>query len=510
MKQTSITLIALLSLVVLLGACSGKLPESKKSDITQTPAETTRSFQSTSVREHIPETTDISLNANKKSKSVTKKREHPRRQIEKSDSGRQTSLREWRASLIEDVQTFRVNADQPIRIKGKKGTELFFPALSFADANGNAVHGEIELQLKECYDFLSFFAEGLTTVTSNDELIETGGTIHLQAWQKGRELELLPEAAGVAMFPKNGQEKPGMETFYGETTDNETVVWNAGDPTSGTFFVSNNSMTRPTFVPRSSARLRHTEVTTKKDNDVFARKVTWKLKDSQSTLLKWFEETELTDTTLIRYFRHEGKRLTTTLRFDENGKIKRAGFGKKIPLDVARAMENFLSQAPAVDIKKMGRYKPSSIYMLGLQGWTFNIAPPASAIYAAAGMDSITYTKLNETFNILSLNKMGWINCDRFYRDQRPKVQYAVTAPAETELMVLQFTKIRSQMYGQKAGDCWVFPNLPEGEPVKLVAIAMKGDQRLVTIHPDKISGEKENLVEGEPITDEELANALK
>lgn len=509
MKPTSTTFITLFLVGLLLGACSENTPSGRKVGKMETASETTRAFQSESVQERIPETTA----AVEKESFSTKKQIRQRKRSEKRGSGKTVSLREWRTSLAQGVQTFRVNADEAIRIKGKQGTELFFPALSFTDAEGNTVHGEIELQLKECYDFLSFFAEGLTTVTADDALIETGGTIHLQAFQKGAELELSPDAAGVAMFPKNGAEKPGMETFYGATTDDETIVWDAGNPTSatiGTFVTSNNPISGSSFVPRGSPRLKHTDVTTKKDNDVFARKVTWKLKDDQSTLLRWLEETELTDTALIRYFRHEGKRLVTTLRFDENGKVKRAGFGKKTPPHIAKAMESFLSQAPAVDVKKMGRYKPSSIYMLGLQGWTFNIAPPAYTLLAAGGMDSVTYVKLSETFNILSMNKMGWINCDRFYRDQRPKVEYAVTAPAETELMVLQFTRIRSQMYGRYVGDHWVFPNLPEGEPVKLVAIAVKDDERLISIQTDKISLERARLEEGQPFTDAELANALK
>ena len=215
---------------LLLNACENTSSQDKMTSNTPTLPETTRSFQSVAAKERVSEISEPTT-ANKH--QAAKKRTplfSGKRRKQKENVASSQSLSEWRSSLKEDVQTFRVIADEVIRIKGKQGTELFFPALSFADAEGNTVHGEIELRLKECYDFLSFFADGLTTVTDQNELIETGGTIHLQAFQKGEELELLPDAAGAVLFPKNGENKPDMQTFYGETAEDENIVSSTWGP----------------------------------------------------------------------------------------------------------------------------------------------------------------------------------------------------------------------------------------------------------------------------------------
>ena len=63
---------------------------------------------------------------------------------------------------------------------------------------------------------------------------------------------------------------------------------------------------------------------------------------------------------------------------------------------------------------------------------------------------------------VLSTSQLGWINCDRFYRDNDPKINFVVNPGVSEQLDVkLVFHSIRAVMSGRTRGDHYVFPERP-------------------------------------------------
>lgn len=501
-----------LSTLLLCTSCSDNSAENKSSVNTPTSVETTRTFSTASENEPVQDPVTASVETSIQT-AVTKNGSRRKGTF---------SLKKWQSSFREEVQTFRVQADEEIHIVGKRRTEVFFPALSFADASGKVVHGEVELRLKECYDFLAFFADGLSTATTDGKPIETGGTIRLQAFQKGKELTIVPGAEGKVLFPKNGSELAGMQTFYGETRKDDIIAWEPqAEPisTSSPFQTSST----PSFDTESSSRkmrvdrLEHTEITTVKDDNIQSKEVTWKLRDTSGTLLSWLENQTIYDAELEDFFFRRNGSMFMNLRFDGEGKISQITYGKKTPLPLIKAMDKFLKKAPAVNIAEMGNYKKSSVYLLGLDGVTKTIpmedAADLGELIKAGKItkaDSIYWSTKQQLYYALSINKMGWINCDRFYNSGSQMIDFAIQSPKETDFLIMQFKNFRGQMMGWKLMDEWHFNYLPKGEPFKVIAVTVVQDQRYITVQNGFIEDKKMTIDKGEPMTDEEFAAVIR
>jgi hypothetical protein len=514
-KASAPILLLQLTVIFLFMACSEHSAVKKPSKSTDFSTETTRSFSSESNKEPIQDT-------------VTASSENPIQTVVTKNGRRRNSKlswKKWQSSFREEVQVFRARADEPIHIVGKRGTEVFFPANSFANAKGKMVLGELELRLKECYDFLAFFADGLTTVTTDGKLIETGGTIRLQAFQNGKELALVSNVEGKVLFPKNGSELPGMQTFYGETTDDNTIVWET-DTTIGvnqatTLFnagkASFTSETSSQPIKMRVDRLRHTDLTTKNDENIRSKEVTWKLRDTSGTLLGWLENQPNYNAEIEDYFFRRNGSLLLKLRFDEEGNIDQIVYGKKTPLPLMKALDKFLKNAPPVAISEMGNYKKSLVYMLGLDGVSDAIAVNEgddlgtlvkSGVITRA--DSTYWVTKQLLYYELAVNKMGWINCDRFYQDKRPKINFTVLAPQKTDFMVMQLSNYRSQMLGYKLGNAWRFDYLPEGESFKIIAITVTDNQRHIAVEKGIVDSKYLTIDQGNPMTDKEFAKVIR
>lgn len=81
-------------------------------------------------------------------------------------------------------------------------------------------------------------------------------------------------------------------------------------------------------------------------------------------------------------------------------------------------------------------------------------------------------------FYRITSGRLGWINCDRFRGDRRPKTEVLAKMEAERPMIInLIFKDINSVMGARGAqGDYLIFPNLPIGQEVTVIAMA-KGDE---------------------------------
>jgi hypothetical protein len=118
--------------------------------------------------------------------------------------------------LAKPAQTFLINPKRDTILIGKEGTQVFIRANSFAMKDQNT---PIEIKLTEFYKKSDFLLNNLSTSTTTDELLESGGTIDIQA-SSGNEQLNLKQGASLQVLFKDKKADDGMEAYYarnGET-----------------------------------------------------------------------------------------------------------------------------------------------------------------------------------------------------------------------------------------------------------------------------------------------------
>jgi hypothetical protein len=142
------------------------------------------------------------------------------------------------------LQSFTVSATTGGQITGTKGTRVYFPASSFQTSSGQAVTGNVTVELREMLKGADMILSNATT-TSDGKLLISGGQIFLQATQNGNELKLAPNAQVYVQIPTDNPIT--MNVFTGELTANDSLIgdssinWTAVIDTSTTVGISQDS-----------------------------------------------------------------------------------------------------------------------------------------------------------------------------------------------------------------------------------------------------------------------------
>ncbi len=80
----------------------------------------------------------------------------------------------------------------------------------------------------------------------------------------------------------------------------------------------------------------------------------------------------------------------------------------------------------------------------------------------------------------VNINRLGWINCDRFYNDPRPRVDLIVDLGDNPDnySTLLVFENLASIMPpSSRQGNSIRFSNLPQGEPARIVSFGIKNNK---------------------------------
>jgi len=126
------------------------------------------------------------------------------------------------SKFTKESQTFEVSANESITIKGQEGTGISIPKNSLVKQNGEAVKGEVQIELKEFYKKSDVVTSNLHTM-SDKALLESAGMIYISVSQSGKKLKL---KKGTLMTIEFAADKriEGMGIFKGEQHDGQ-VNW---------------------------------------------------------------------------------------------------------------------------------------------------------------------------------------------------------------------------------------------------------------------------------------------
>ncbi len=114
------------------------------------------------------------------------------------------------SQLKKAAEVFVIQSNRDTIITCKEGTQIFVRAGSFNTPNESS---EIEIEITEFYKKSDFLLNNLTTTTTSNELLESGGTIEIHANVKGESVELNQGSTLQVIF-KDKKENDGMETYY--------------------------------------------------------------------------------------------------------------------------------------------------------------------------------------------------------------------------------------------------------------------------------------------------------
>lgn len=129
---------------------------------------------------------------------------------------------------VEHTQSFTVNSSQYQTVKGVNGTVIRFAPNTFVTSSGQAVTGDLKVELLEVLDKSSMLTNGVAT-ESNGEMIISGGELKLTVSQNGENLVVANGLNGPAIYVPTNQSDPNMDLFVGNEDDNGDVTWTITD-----------------------------------------------------------------------------------------------------------------------------------------------------------------------------------------------------------------------------------------------------------------------------------------
>ena len=158
------------------------------------------------------------ISSNASYRSITQRKGEVSVVVEKDTYSRKYFHQSETSLLSSTCNEFKIYPDTEQVIYGNQGTVVRFPANCFSTQGLGDVN-EIEITLCEYYRLEDLLLSGLTTASA-DRIIETGGTIYIEARYKKKILHLKTDHPIEIFFPSEMDElKNGMKPFEGKSRD---------------------------------------------------------------------------------------------------------------------------------------------------------------------------------------------------------------------------------------------------------------------------------------------------
>lgn len=416
-------------------------------------------------------------------------------------------------------QSFQIDPSNQAFLLGKEGTAIYIPPDAFVLADGTSPVGEVTIELAECYTWSSMIANNLST-TSQGRLLETGGMINLTATLNGTELKIRDGLAlGIGM-PNVTEE--GMGTYYGQDDGNGNIEW-ASDYELA--LQGDGQIDDPVKSPNYSVISGDTITTSTSQTG-------WPYNDeryySDVTYLSatggsiGFPPLKGTDVTL-----HDFILQNQILTDDELERLSVVNYaGVQFEIDDQGRRWNYeplnTAAGATVDQKILDLIKDMPEFDLTNTGWSiYDNGPFEIWIGVTSRFDEslfkeefefkyaeykdATIEKINQNdldLFVITTAQLGWINCDRFLNTNEELINYAVRVedPENTRVQII-FDDINCIMQGQLSGGEFVFPNMPVGFDIRVLAIGYAGGKPLMATGATKINTEGYTPVEYQEFT---------
>lgn len=396
-----------------------------------------------------------------------------------------------------------INPNKRNYIQGKHGAIVRIPKNSFINSSGEKVDGMVELQMTEAFNFDQFVANGLSTITEDGRMLVSAGMMQLQAFdEQGNSLELNENTELTISLP-SAQREDGMELFV----SNNGGQWQA---------TGQQAMKMPTFkyppkpryvYPKYAEPVYKADLSTKPKRPlepVRPRPPGEPRKMSFTSTAQWYQFLSVNKIKARDAARYEQALIRYDQRIDRfNDKMeqyqddcmsfpeRRTEFKSSLAVWVANndsdSSEFRKTEAPLALSDHQARVEK---YNERNRNAAAIWRAKCDSIVEAYGerIDSLGVTDMNGMNRyIFSTNKLGWINCDRFYNVPfAQKFNLAVEDDEDGEEKVfVVFTKIKSMMRMElKPNGNYMAFNIPKNEPAAIFAYKVVDGKSMMCYQP--------------------------
>lgn len=384
------------------------------------------------------------------------------------------------------AQVFQLLPSRDTVLRAAEGTVLWVPANAFVDPTGCSIAaGLVELRVRELYSLADIVLNNLSTRSGN-QLLETGGMVQLEASAAGQLCTLRKDARLLLSLPTT-RRQPDMQLFTGVRTNApNTLDWQTPRAQLN-LEVEYWKIKRATF-PKGAGPLTQQLRKTISYSPAVRRQLD-AMKPAQAARRE-----------LRRLSRNLGRPVLavvhTRFRISESGNVLQPETtgGVYLP-ELAEQVRTAISQLP--------RWNPARWEGVAVPSWhsistrfttdgkllideywdvmeTYRQFEKSQFVLAFERQVSDSTLQQATASNIsrylFSIGQLGWINCDRFIESPQPRITFAInTGPADTDVKLV-FKNMRSVLTGRSSRGQTEFANLPQGEPVTIVAIRQQND----------------------------------
>jgi TonB family protein len=381
------------------------------------------------------------------------------------------------------AQLFCIPSNKDTTIICKEGTMIKIKANSFiSEKNEKSKNKRINFLVTEYCKTSDILLSNLST-TSNGQLLETEGMVHIKANINNQPLKLLKGKTIEINFPTKKKEND-MQLFSGSWEDNKHIDWTAQSAEinfSPEYFSFVEEM--PTFIGGEK-----------------------KLNDYLSQTVKYPEQAKKSGV--------EGTVYVSAV-INKNGEVTEPQVVKGVTseldlvaLDAIKKMPNWI---PGI---QKGRYVPvnftipvkfnlsdTSIVVHGIFKEKFEKSYKDTSLQKASS-ENIMYYVFNTT-------DLGWINAGRFV-NKYPKINFVIKLDRDIETVKIIFDRYKTVMDVFPVNGKYTFKDVPAGENITIVAIKRVDNKPYLAVKKTKTSTQVEIKLVFKPVTMEILKTEMK
>jgi hypothetical protein len=386
-------------------------------------------------------------------------------------------LQAFYKQLEKEEQEFYINPNRATTLIAKEGTKLFVPANTLL-FKARPAKGQVKIILREYYRYEDIIAAKLAT-TSNGQQLVTGGMLHISAQLDGEPVTMAPQKAITVNMPTDNYDNR-MQLFTGQeifsSTENSSEL---------------NWLPVAPFQQWTGGHGRTPKALNLNDVEPFS------VSYGKKTIAKFYlsQEVLTPKAAIIAQLKQRFGSYYDVIKLKRARKNKDYGQRAGNPLVIDStpiSVKNALTSKKLTTQDTLPKYdirKQDSFYLEQQR-------------------------RLRNTYSF-SLSNFGWYNCDRFSNDPRPKVNCKVNLPQGATIgnhvSFLVFTRYRSVIQGYYNGGQQIqYYNVPEGEPVLLITVAVTTDKVVSNIQALTTSNTVVSNLVFEPTTSEQFKQKLQ
>ncbi len=411
-----------------------------------------------------------------------------------SNAERKLRLTSLFTQLEKPEQHFTIDNSKDTLLQFEEGTVVLVPANSFGGMNG------VEFTAKEFYKTSDIVLNQLSTA-SNKEQLETGGMLKVNAIYRGKELGIDKQNPLRLFMPDTSETMKGMGLFYGKTSNTlNTDEENSGKMQHDKAAPDNSSYVN--WLPQNQYFMQLRLVTQLSVLNLVDEP--YRMRETKKGDIGYFlysGDTDIDKEKLKQMLKEKYGYYKVKLRPDFRNFYRSAVFykdfgeysrsvGDSVWMDKEIADKYKITGTNSRQIMK-GQWIGSfgNVNLLNrqaVQAGGANASSPATANdrtynIASSDVSEKIFKEIKDKYSV-NISQLGWINCDRFYADNRKKINYKVDLgdSANNYYTMIVFDKINSMMTGYVDGDQVAFQNIPIGEPVKVISIGINKKGEIV------------------------------